>query len=765
MSIEQAGFTRDFKAQATQVLMVCGHGRVLLLGTPAKALLRELWLVGLDISVHGFSASGLSPEFHLPFAYESFDTVIYLGGSDSLLEVPLPAVLVQVYRVTRRALILLIDTTRLAGSALKSRRDWEVTCFDGGFRKHPLYYRTNDYVSLEHDGEQLFIPLEKVPAQAFERYPMASLREERDLHMDMLRESGSRSDAHVGRYHFAARFIRPGDRVLDAACGLGYGTHLVRCVTQARSFIGIDASEYGIDYARINFATQDTSFLAGMLPDCLASIADCSVDHVLCFETLEHVQDPVGLLAEFKRVLTPGGRLICSVPHDWSDETGNDPNPYHFHVYDKPRFVGELSRFFDIERLLAQTADRIKQPGGSCVWLKRPRSLNDIETGQSTVEAEWLLAVAMKSPLEGRHVPYVEQVFSIDEQRQAGHALAFARDYSNPWLIRALVATGLRSENGALRRRWAQTVWADPAAGSADRGAALCVLVYAALAETPDTFADGLLGDIEGYLADVANDTNCTVLRWRVSLMYAGGLLALSVGRREMACRFMAEVIAAPVAEYSCTLLTKPAEAAYLVGLLLLAEGRDAEAHQTWWQAFQRITNALAVRLARGYDSAPPTFEIKEMAAALSLCGRLVAATLHGHEQLDRPGVFYDACHADSVFQVQSLMAVETALVSLRRDFLDQQYGVDMLKKGKDWLEAEWKAQAVDLESRQQCIAAQVTQIAELEAALAATQSRNHEAAAEKTCLQFECQRALERVARLGKSLLFKAARKLGFYK
>ncbi|MDH1683280.1 methyltransferase domain-containing protein [Pseudomonas chengduensis] len=799
MPIEQIECTLDFKNIATHILTTCGHCRALILGGPPKALLRELWLAGLDASAYELAAPVRESEFRLPFSDESFDAVISFKGIELFSDASLPAMLEEVRRVTRRSLMLFIDTSWPGGDSLKVRRDWEASCFDAGFRKHPLYYRGNDYASLEHDSEQLFIPLEKLPPEALAKYPMASLREERDLHMDMLRESGSRSDAHVGRYHFAARFIRPGDAVLDAACGLGYGTYVIRSETQARSCIGIDASEYGIDYARLNFGGEATSFVQGMLPDCLMSIPDNSIDHVLCFETLEHVLDPVRVLAEFQRVLTPGGRLTCSVPHDWSDETGADPNPFHFHVYDKTRFVGELSQYFDLEHLVAQTADRVKQPGSACVWLKRPRSLTDIDIEQSTIEAEWLLAVATKSPLDGCQVPYTEQVFSNDEQRQAGNALAFARDYSNPWLIRALVSIGLRTDNTSLRERWAESVWVDHTAGPADRGAALCVLVYAALAGERDEPDDRLLDRIDDYLADVADETNLTVLRWRASLMYAGGLLALSSGRREIACRFLNGVIAAPVAQYSTTLLTKPAEAAYLLGLILVSEGRGAEAHRTWWEAFQLISASLGKRLAQGYDSRPPAFEIREMAAALSLCGRLVAAAAHGAEQHCRPSVFYDECHADSLFQIQSFWGVEAALANLRQDYLEQQSGLDEISRGKDWLESQWKverdergrllealaslqagkdwlesqwkverddrgrllealaslqagkdwlesqweAQAIELDNRQQCIATQETQIARLSSDL---------------------ELAREEATRLKQNMFFRVAKKLGFF-
>lgn len=690
MSVERDKNVGDLKALATQIAVTCGPCQVLVLGSETRGLLRALWLAGLDARGHALNAVGWDSGGSLPFAGESFDAVVSFGGLESCTDASLPFVLAEIKRVTRRSVILFIDIDEVKNDSLRGRRGWEVACFNAGFRKHPLYYRSNDYASLERDGTRVFIPLEKVPVEAWARYPMDSLREERDLHMDMLRESGSRSDAHVGRYHFASRFIRPGDSVLDAACGLGYGSYVVRSETRARSFMGIDASEYGIDYARLNFGGEAISFRQGLLPECLAEIPDCSIDHVLCFETLEHVQDPVRLLAEFQRVLTPGGRLTCSVPHDWSDETGEDPNPFHFHVYDKERFVAELSRYFDLELLVGQTADRVKKPGSGCVWLKRPRSLTEIAVDQDEIEAEWLLAVAAKSPLDGSRVPYREHVFSADEQREAGNALAFKRDYSNPWLIRSMVSIGLRTENANLRGRWAEAVLMDSSGSAADRGAALCVLAYCALASGNEGTHERLLERIDGYLADVADESNPNVLRWRVSLEYVGGLLALSMGRRDVAKRSFDGVINAPVAQYSATLLTKPAEAAYLLGLLLAGEGRGGEAERIWWDAFRRISTSLGERLTQGYEARPAVFEIRELAATLALCGRLVAAAAQRDALAQRPGIFHDECHADSVFQSQSFAAVEQLLADLRRDFLDQQTGLDQLERGKKWLEQQW---------------------------------------------------------------------------
>ncbi|MGC5341134.1 class I SAM-dependent methyltransferase, partial [Escherichia coli] len=71
--------------------------------------------------------------------------------------------------------------------------------------------------------------------------------------------------------------------------------------------------------------------------------ADQSVDVFVSFETLEHVPDPERIISEVKRVLKPGGTFIGSVPNLWCDETGNDPSPFHFIVFDLPKLVSVVS--------------------------------------------------------------------------------------------------------------------------------------------------------------------------------------------------------------------------------------------------------------------------------------------------------------------------------------------------------------------------------------------------------------------------------------
>ncbi len=125
---------------------------------------------------------------------------------------------------------------------------------------------------------------------------------------------------HWHRYAFARTFAR-GKRVLDAACGEGYGSALL--AQEASSVLGIDIAEKTIAHAHARYARQtNLCFEHG---DCTAlNLPDASVDLVVSFETLEHVVAQEALIAGFARVLGADGMLIVSSPdkRTYSDLAG-----------------------------------------------------------------------------------------------------------------------------------------------------------------------------------------------------------------------------------------------------------------------------------------------------------------------------------------------------------------------------------------------------------------------------------------------------------
>lgn len=286
--------------------------------------------------------------------------------------------------------LLISGGTALVGS----RAFWEGSMMVLDWRKHPLNEVLAPYGELDRVVGLQMVAFERVPEKARAVYPLRVLAEERDLHTDMTREPGRRSDAHMTRYAQAARFIRRGDRVIDVACGLGYGSYQIAHNCEASSLIGLDASEYAVNYAQSNFvgcSPIPMKFVLGNAQH-LRDMKDGSADFAVSVETLEHIPEPDLLLAELSRVLSPGGRIYASVPNDWSDETGEDPNPFHIHVYDWRRLKAQFLRNgFEIERAWLQDA------GGGQKRHSVGRSMLEIDPERGPpCDGEWLLVLACK---------------------------------------------------------------------------------------------------------------------------------------------------------------------------------------------------------------------------------------------------------------------------------------------------------------------------------------------------------------------------------
>ena len=130
---------------------------------------------------------------------------------------------------------------------------------------------------------------------------------------------------HFHRYCLA-RDLCPGLDVLDVASGEGYGSSILANV--ARSVIGVDVDPAAIAHARTTYGGENLRFVQGSALD--LPLGDASVDAVVSFETLEHVREHARFMAEVKRVLRPGGKLIVSTPERAVYSARGEPvNKYH----------------------------------------------------------------------------------------------------------------------------------------------------------------------------------------------------------------------------------------------------------------------------------------------------------------------------------------------------------------------------------------------------------------------------------------------------
>ncbi len=131
---------------------------------------------------------------------------------------------------------------------------------------------------------------------------------------------------HLERYEFAATQARPG-RLLDIACGVGYGTEILYNGNgQNTEAIGVDCSDESVRYAKERYAQPGVRFLC---TDALNFHDDLGFDTIVSLETIEHVPDPHGLIAHLLQFLRPGGIFIGSVP----TTPTVDANPHHLHDF------------------------------------------------------------------------------------------------------------------------------------------------------------------------------------------------------------------------------------------------------------------------------------------------------------------------------------------------------------------------------------------------------------------------------------------------
>lgn len=108
------------------------------------------------------------------------------------------------------------------------------------------------------------------------------------------------------------------DVILDYGCGpandmVGFLVH-----GQAHKVIGIDVSATAIRQARGRLALHDIEpdryrFIKASDDEPVIRLRDSSVDHIYCQGVLHHASHPAEILAEFHRVLRPGGTAAVMV--------------------------------------------------------------------------------------------------------------------------------------------------------------------------------------------------------------------------------------------------------------------------------------------------------------------------------------------------------------------------------------------------------------------------------------------------------------------
>ncbi len=174
-----------------------------------------------------------------------------------------------------------------------------------------------------------------------------------DANNDMFDES--RRNFHIERYRFAQSFCE-GKRVLDGACGTGYGSAILGEV--ATEVQGVDLGRDAVEYAKNTYANNRIHFSKNLVER--TPFEDSSFDVIVSFETIEHTLSPRAAVREFARVLKNDGVVVLSIPNNWGYTA------YHFFDFNLETLNSLLEECFGCVELYYQNSGGRKacQPAG-----------------------------------------------------------------------------------------------------------------------------------------------------------------------------------------------------------------------------------------------------------------------------------------------------------------------------------------------------------------------------------------------------------------
>tara|TARA_B100001287_G_scaffold274282_1_gene279286 strand:- start:3869 stop:4645 length:777 start_codon:yes stop_codon:yes gene_type:complete len=136
---------------------------------------------------------------------------------------------------------------------------------------------------------------------------------------------------HLIAYKEAAKMIS--GTVLEVGSGEGYG--IEELSKYADHYIAVD--KYKTNIAENLHKKNKISFHQIDVPP-LTNINDESVDFVLTFQVIEHIQNDLDFLKEIFRVMKPGAKLILTTPNK---KMSLSRNPWHIREY-TPKEMGNI---------------------------------------------------------------------------------------------------------------------------------------------------------------------------------------------------------------------------------------------------------------------------------------------------------------------------------------------------------------------------------------------------------------------------------------
>ena len=138
---------------------------------------------------------------------------------------------------------------------------------------------------------------------------------------------------HLAVYEWIAARVG-GLRVLDLACGEGYGSDVL--ARTAASVVGVDANPEAYEHARLRYRRENLRFERGLIETFSAP-----ADAVVLLQTIEHIDDPGAALERARSLVGERGAVFVSTPNVRTlapKGASRSDNPWHVHEYHADEF-------------------------------------------------------------------------------------------------------------------------------------------------------------------------------------------------------------------------------------------------------------------------------------------------------------------------------------------------------------------------------------------------------------------------------------------
>ena len=169
--------------------------------------------------------------------------------------------------------------------------------------------------------------------------------------------------------------------------------------------LGSGSSNFGPNVINVDLLPYPSVDIISSI-DCLP-FEDASVDQIINIAVLEHVPNPKEVVAEFYRILKPGGKLYCFIPFI----QGFHASPWDFQRYTKP---GLETLFSEFEIVSIKSAG----PTSGMLWILQEWIAVLLSFGSRRAHTLiWLVLLLLTFPIKYidfflRHHPMAENISS-----------------------------------------------------------------------------------------------------------------------------------------------------------------------------------------------------------------------------------------------------------------------------------------------------------------------------------------------------------------